>query len=47
MIFKNAKFCRHVDYGLAYKLCTNNVYKTEISKNLNWLKFEYMCAQWI
>lgn len=34
MTFKNAKFCVHLHYGLAYKLCTNYVYKTENSKNL-------------
>jgi hypothetical protein len=41
MIFKTAKFCRHIDHGLAHKLCTNYVYKAEISKNLYGLKFQF------
>jgi len=42
MIFKNAKFCWHIDCGLAYKLCTNYDYNTEFSRNLYGLRLEFV-----
>lgn len=43
MTFKNAKFGRHIDYGIAYKLCTTYAYKTNFEKFI-WAEiWVYVC----